>query len=450
MNIEWGVINDFLIMSVLLLIASGIVRSIPVFRKIAVPANIIAGVIFLILGPEVLELVDVSYKRFGTYVYHLLPLIFIAMGLGSAAQNKKSSIQNKKSSIVSSGVILSIGYGTQAVIGLLVVQLYSMVSSSELFPNFGYMLMLGFGQGPGQAYSLGSTWENAGFANGGSLGLTFAAFGYLWAAIPGVLIVSWFNNKSKTEKNEYFAEQSKVVVNDNSNLTHQVAWVAFVYFITYSLLKFIDINFLTQKTKLIMQLKGTLWGVHFIIAALLSIATKKILTRFKKSELINNDSMTKLSGVFLDFMVVAAIAAISLKVLREYLTIIILMTSIGGIAMIGLVYLLIQKSKLDYPLGRFAVLFGTLTGTLSTGLTLNRMVDPEFKTSAAQDVVMGAGISVPLTIPIFATFLIPLFGQGQSDPNFYYWINILIIAAYTMALYISWRVFVVKKSVVTS
>ena len=68
MNIEWDVINDFLIMSVLLLVANGIVRTIPIFRKIAAPANIIAGVIFLLLGPEVLHLVDVSYERFGAYV----------------------------------------------------------------------------------------------------------------------------------------------------------------------------------------------------------------------------------------------------------------------------------------------------------------------------------------------------------------------------------------------
>ena len=60
-----------------------------------------------------------------------------------------------------------------------------------LFPSFGLFIPLGFELGPGQALSIGKGWEEMGFDGAGSVGLAFAAFGFLWASFGGVFLMNW-------------------------------------------------------------------------------------------------------------------------------------------------------------------------------------------------------------------------------------------------------------------
>ncbi|NIU58348.1 MAG: sodium:glutamate symporter, partial [Phycisphaerae bacterium] len=61
----------------------------------------------------------------------------------------------------------------------------------KLFPTFGFLVPLGFEEGPGQALSVGKVWEGFGFAQAATLGLTFAAIGYFFAFFVGVPLVNW-------------------------------------------------------------------------------------------------------------------------------------------------------------------------------------------------------------------------------------------------------------------
>jgi len=436
-TINWDIILDFAIISSALLLASFLREKIKPLKRILAPINILAGLLCLFAGQEFLAFIDLSPNRLGNYVYHLLPLTFIAMSL----RKTESKFNN---STFSTGLILSLGYSTQAFIGLSITFLYILFISPDLFPNFGYLLMLGFGQGPGQAYSLGTVWEQSGFTNGGALGLTFAALGYLWAAIPGVILIAFARKRS--EKKGLIVSQKTTSTPKNTssqsteiNITSQFSWIAFVYLLTFCLITLIEKSFLSSNSAIALQIKSTLWGVHFIIASLLAILVRKLISLSKNDQLISNSSMTKFSGVLLDFMVVSAIAAISINALYQHLGLILFMSTAGGIAMIFLTRWLLKKSQLENKNERFAAVFGTLTGTLSTGLTLNRIIDPEFKTPASQDLVLGAGISVPFTLPIFASFILPLYGRTTTNPHLYYLANIAMIGIYILGLYFLWR-----------
>ena len=59
------------------------------------------------------------------------------------------------------------------------------------------LLPLGFAQGPGQAFSIGTSWEELGFANGGNIGLAIATIGFLWAIFFGIPLLNVLVRKKK-------------------------------------------------------------------------------------------------------------------------------------------------------------------------------------------------------------------------------------------------------------
>jgi len=189
----------------------------------------------------------------------------------------------------------------------------------------------------------------------------------------------------------------------------------------------------------ISQLISTMWGLHFIFATLIAATAKKAFQKLGRASLLDNGLLTRISATSLDVMVTAAIAAISFKVFRDYWLPIALITTVGGAITTYLVVSEISRSGLDDKLVRTSSIFGTLTGTLTTGLTLSRIVDPQFKSTAVQDLVYGCGVAFPLATPIFLSMLIPLAGMNRSQTILYCSIDILILLFYTALIFILWR-----------
>ncbi len=56
---------------------------------------------------------------------------------------------------------------------------------------------MAYGQGPGQANNVGTTYETLGMDGGRSFGLSLAAVGYLVACVVGVIYLNILNSKKK-------------------------------------------------------------------------------------------------------------------------------------------------------------------------------------------------------------------------------------------------------------
>ena len=171
MDQDWTVVLDLAYLSILLGVASVLKRILTPLNKILIPNAVIAGFLGILFGPEVLKLIPFSYDRLGNLVYHLMAVGFIAIAL------KKTRRSTAKSS-VNTGFLISISYAVfclkKIIIGIALVGLFF----KDLFPPFGLLLALGFAQGPGQAYSLGSQWEALGFTGGGGGWVGVATLGF--------------------------------------------------------------------------------------------------------------------------------------------------------------------------------------------------------------------------------------------------------------------------------
>src|SRR5699024_8278630 len=109
---------------------------------------------------------------------------------------------NHSPAILNSGMMIVSTYLVQGLVGLGLFMILATTFYPDFFPGIGLLLPLGFGQGPGQAYSIGTQWEELGLAGGGNLGLTIAGIGFIWATVVGIILMNILAKSKKFQGTE--------------------------------------------------------------------------------------------------------------------------------------------------------------------------------------------------------------------------------------------------------
>lgn len=443
MNENWLLVTDFLWLSLFIGIGIFFKRKIYFFSKYLFPTAIIAGFIGLLLGPEILNLIHLNSERLGSLVYHLMAIGFISIAL-----KKREHIHSRN--IFNSGVYIVSIYVVQGIVGFTLSLLLVNTFFPDLFPIFGLLLPLGFGQGPGQAYAIGRQWQEIGFFQGGNIGFSIATIGFLWACIVGVILMNYLIRKGifKTNSNKARPAEAKIREEMDSgelplaasldDISIQLFLIGLVYLVTYLTLLGLNVILLPLGTfgETLAQL---LWGFHFIIGTVYAILLRIGFNQLKRLKIMtheypNSYMLQRIAGGSFDFMIAAAIAAISLKTLRYYLIPTLLITSVGGI--ITILYILWMTRRI-FKVDIFEntmVFYGTYTGTISTGMALLKQIDPGFHSGASENIVLGSGVALIFGFPLMVMLNIPIFGYVTNQP-FMYFVSLLAFILYFGILY---------------
>ena len=99
-----------------------------------------------------------------------------------------------------SGALIVSTYLVQALTGLVISLVLAYTVMPDLFKASGILLHMAYGQGPGQANNVGSTYEALGMIGGRSFGLSLAATGYLCACIVGVIYLNVLNRRGQLRR----------------------------------------------------------------------------------------------------------------------------------------------------------------------------------------------------------------------------------------------------------
>ena len=438
MSENWSYVWDVMVICLFLGLATYIRRSFKFFRKFFIPNAIIAGFIGLLLGPQILNLIPFNADHMGTIIYHLMSIGFIALAL-------KDRNTTKNKDIVNTGIIIVNGYVLQGILGFGLSVLMAYTILPDLFPVFGMLLPLGYGQGAGQAYSMGRQWESLGFSNGGNIGLTIAALGLLWACIGGIPLMNYMIKVKKikpsysltnSQEDTVQVEVVKEHVGETESVdgfTIQLFTIGIIYLATYlTLLGLTEVlkNFGTFGN----TLSTMLWGFSFIIAALFAILFRFILDVLKKKKVIkreytSNFLLERISGGAFDIMITASIAAISITILKQYLLPTMVIGTLGGIATILYVIFLGKRMYKNDVLENTLGLYGNLTGVVSTGLALVKEIDPKLESSAGRNLVLGSGAGLFVGFPLMLLLNVPVVGYVSNTPILYLW-TMIGLAAY--------------------
>ncbi len=418
-------------------------RKVYFFRKYLFPTAIIAGFIGLLLGPEILNIIHLDNERLGSLVYHLMAVGFIAIAL------KKREHTHSKN-IVNSGIYIVSIYVVQGIVGFTISLLLVNTFFPDLFPPFGLLLPLGFGQGPGQAYAIGSQWEEIGFFQGGNIGLSIATIGFLWACIVGVIFMNYLVRKGifKIESDRGNRKEEKIHEEMDSgelplgasldDISIQLFLIGLVYLVTY--LTLLGLNTILVSLGTFGETLAQLfWGFHFIIGTTYAILLRIGFDLFKRMKIMtheypNNYMLQRIAGGSFDFMIAAAITAISLKTLRYYMIPTLLITTIGGIVTIFFILWMTRRIFKEDIFENTLAFYGTYTGTISTGMALLKQIDPGFHSRASENIVLGSGVALLFGFPLMVILNIPIFGYVTNQPSMYL-LTLLAFLVYFGILY---------------
>ena len=430
----WTFLAQLAILFIAILVGNVLRTWVPFLKKLYIPAAIIGGFLVLILKqiPILTPLVDNATMEIITY--HCLGLGFAAMALKTAQEEKKVSTVK----VVESGAIMAGGYMIQAIIGLVISIAFFFLNGS--FYAAGLILPMGFGQSTGSALSWGSNFEaNYGFVGGSNFGLAVAAIGFIVGSVFGVVYLNIATRKGLVKpRRALAAEKDHVIIEDpneipNSEsidkLTVQLCLVALAYAGAYGIMRLL--------AAVPVQAIGDLaWGLNFLWALVAAFIIKTVMAALKRYY-TNNHLMDRISGTMFDAMIAAGIMAIDIEDVLANIWLLIITCLIGTIVTFWYVRKATKHAYKGYEIESFLTNFGTLTGTLSTGMVLLREIDPDFVTPASSNIVLQNIPSIAFLAPLLLTL-----GFAASSLT-----NTFIMFSVYLVLFIAYNIFLFRRRI---
>jgi len=444
MGMSWKIVIDAGAISVALLLATFLRSKLRFLQRFMVPNALTAGFILLPFYNWAMPALGYGTHRLGELVYHLLNVSFIAMTLRAPHPKSKDG----KGGPLMTSVAILWQYAIQALVGLLLSLALLKLFWPDLSPAFGLFLPLGFALGPGQAFAIGRGWEPLGFEGAATVGLAFAAIGYLWSSFVGVPLIGWgirrgwigkaaletFKDRTLmsgiVERGRQGGEAGRLTTDSEAidSFSFHAALVVFTYLLSYLLL--------TGLTKVLAlagptgaELATNLWGINFIFSSVTAMLVRVCMKALRIQRLADDATLTRLSGFAVDYMVAGSIAAIAITFVARYWAPLLVVTTVGGVVVTVTAIWMSSRLFRDHPYERMLMVYGCSTGTLSTGLALLRVLDPEFRTPVASDYMKSAGLSFLAAIPFILSINLPA-KTGQTGDWSYFWTMIAVSAAY--------------------
>ncbi|NLT13184.1 MAG: sodium:glutamate symporter [Clostridiales bacterium] len=441
----WNVIIQFGIIAVVILLSNLLRRKVSFIRNSLMPTAVLGG--FILLIARSVGIIDFDTDFMEKLIYHGIALGFIAMSLRIPDKNteEKGNLTAPKS-----GAIIVGSYLIQAIFGLGISIGLAYTVMPGMFKAAGILLPMGYGQGPGQANNVGSTYEAVGFVGGRSFGLSLAAAGYLCACIIGVIALNILAKKGKLKKAsggtdalgsvnvDKYQDEGEIPVSESvDKFSIQVALILLVYLVTYLLTWGITAALSAWLPAVGATLNTLLWGFNFIIGSALAILTRVILKNLKGFKLMtrqyqNNYLLSRISGFFFDAMIVAGIASINFQDLSGLWLPFALMAITGGIITWYFLVWVCREVYKGYFYEGLLSMYGMMTGTISSGVLLLREVDPEMKTTAANNLITGSSFAI-----IFGAPILVIIGMAwKSDVMAFVTLGLCVVYFILMMLFI--------------
>ncbi|GAA0343662.1 hypothetical protein GCM10008931_38680 [Oceanobacillus oncorhynchi subsp. oncorhynchi] len=176
----------FTVMGLLLVLAIFVRLKIKIFKKYFIPASLIAGILGLFLGPYGAKLFsEEMVSTWGALAGILISVVFAPMLIGM-----KKEKQDGTGKLVARHLIYSYtGSLLQISIPLIVASLI-LIPLFDLNEMFASIIEVGWAGGHGTAAGMIEVYNDLGWTDGASLGVTAATFGIIIGIISGVIMIN--------------------------------------------------------------------------------------------------------------------------------------------------------------------------------------------------------------------------------------------------------------------
>ncbi|NNE71266.1 MAG: hypothetical protein HKN29_13005, partial [Rhodothermales bacterium] len=275
-----------------------------------------------------------------------------------------------------------------------------------------------------------------------------AALGFLVAYVAGVAIVyrSGHRAEERLSRSELTGIREKEERSVAGYLTlspgaieplaFHVGLVSAIYGLTYlvvvGLTTGLEAIGLAQETPIV-------WSFHFILANLLALLVRRLLKTAGTVNVLDDGLLDRLTGLTADYLIAASLMAISLSIAWRYAMPIVVLAVGGSLITYGALRFVTSRVFHHLRFERFIGIFGEMTGTISSGLALIRILDPEYRSPVAQDLVLSSGIALGLGFPLLIAINLPFTQFDGQTGGFLVLLGLL--AAYFCVAMTAWWLF---------
>ncbi|MEW5785455.1 MAG: hypothetical protein AB1767_10350 [Bacillota bacterium] len=442
---NWSFILLFAYLSAGLLIATFIRKQVSFLRKLMIPNALLAGVIVLLLS-QVFKLVEIPLEQLNITAYHLLAGVFICLGL-------RKPIYRRSRGVIATTVVICKSYALLALLGLAFTLVWTLFLIPDFSPAFSMLPLLGFGFDQNFASTVALYWEQLGFAWGGQAGFSFGVIGLLWAYLGGLVLVYRLRKKRGLNSAEPSRQALEGIIPRDEeqpvggrlttapegieSFALHLALIAFIFLGLFATMNQC-IAWLSRFGGDAALLGEMLWSYNFVFAILLGLIARVIIDWLDIAHLFDPGLLARITGTFLDYLIVTAVAAVPLILYGSYVVEVILLSAICGLALLFFIYFLTSKMQTDYPLERTVAVFGMLTGTIAAGLALLRMADPRMESPVADELGLAGGAALLAGLPLLVLVNLPLAGSLVGQPVRYLLISAAFFAGYGILAFLIW------------
>ncbi|WP_447527463.1 sodium/glutamate symporter [Vreelandella sp. TE19] len=426
-----------------LLLSNAIRLLLPWLRRLFLPSSVIAGLLLLLLGPDVIgrfmpTLFEESPGLFPGYVQEswsslpglLINVVFAALFIGKTIPGLRTIWMRAGPQVV---VGQTMAWG-QYVVGL-TLALLVLAPVFGMNPMAGALIEIGFEGGHGTAAGMADTFADLGFAEGADLALGLATVGIVSGVLIGTVMINIAarrgvvtlgqdeqeetpdetmrdDERPSTEEFSEFKKDLNQEAGTTDPLSLHIGLVGIAIVLGWLILS--GLQWIEQVTWASDGGLEILAHVPlFPIAMIGGVIVQLIIMRFGWERHVSTRTMSRIAGTALDFTIVAALATLSLTTLSEYLVPFLLL-AFAGIAW-GLFVLIVLAPRIipEHWFERGIGDFGQSMGVTVTGLLLMRMADPKNESGALEsfgykqlmfEPIVGGGLFTAAALPLIAEF----------------------------------------------
>ena len=408
----WTIVVDLGIISALMLLGKLIRVKVKGIQKFLIPPAVLAGIIALVLGPEVLGWLPLS-GSLGTYAGILIAFVFAALPFTSTSKAKEVAKVKRMWGYSQGGMLLQWGLG-----GLL-----GIVILGQIWPlndSFGITMPAGFCGGHGSAAALGEAFSKFGQDEVLTLAMTSATVGIICSILLGLIFLrigtkrgcSACLTQAETLPEELrtglISDENRKSIGDNmfstisiSTLTFNLSVIAVAVFGGYLVSKGVS--------RVAPSLELPVFSCSYIVG----ILVKLICDRTHVTGRVSAETSSHLSGMFTDYLVAFGIASIKISVVTQYLVPMLILLGVGLMVTALYVFFAAKYIFKEYWFEKAMFSWGWFTGTMAMGMALFRIADPDGRSHCVDHYAIAYIFIAPVEIALI-TFAPLVFSSGYG------------------------------------
>lgn len=374
--------QDIMVISLLLMVGFIIRSYCRPLQRLFLPASVIAGVIGLILGQQVLGVITIpeSFSGFNGIMMRIV-MTCVVLGISVTAKEMKAHMDYALANIFL--------YGTQMLIGV-AIMMAVLPLAGDMPEGWGILGTFAYFGSHGSAGAASAVLEAGGAEGATSIGMVLATGGLVWSMVVGMWVV---NRGVRKGYATFVKNPEKQPDHFYSGLLPKEGREALGHVRTTS----VAINPLALQFGFIMLAYALGLGIFTVLVRFVPILSKvnemlygmlgglilwPVMKKTRTDGYVDKKTLNQISGFCLEILITTAIASLSLDIIMKYwLPLLIHIVISCGFTT---VFIMWYFKKIGNPqwFEKALMVLGCCTGASANGLALVRAIDPNSESCA--------------------------------------------------------------------